>query len=122
MSTSALTTTRHVSRADVITDAPGRYAKQLLSHLGRKVDFVEAPAGTWTAHILAATARITVGDGVLVLHAEGTDAETVSRIEHALGNHLERFGQRKRLAVTWQRTRAADHPALTSSGNTGGAS
>jgi len=92
------------SRADVITDAPGRYAKQLLSHLGRKVEFVESPPGTWTAHILGSVARITVGDDVLILQAEGPDEESVGRIEHALGNHVERFGQRKELTVSWQRT------------------
>jgi len=67
------------SRADVATDAPARYAKQLLSHLGRKVDFAEGPAGTWTAHIIGSVARVIVGDGVLVLEAEGPDQESVAR-------------------------------------------
>lgn len=91
------------SRADVATDAPARYAKQLLSHLGRRVEFVEEQSGSWTAHVLGSVARITVGDNVLVLQAEGPDEESVARIEHALGNHLERFGQRKQLTVPWQR-------------------
>lgn len=29
----------HVYRADVVTDAPARYAKQLVAHLGRKIPF-----------------------------------------------------------------------------------
>ena len=91
------------SRADVVTDAPGRYAKQLVSHLGRKVEFVEEPAGTWTAHVGGSTARVTVGGDGLVLQAERSDEETVGRLEHALGSHLERFGQRRELTVTWQR-------------------
>ena len=95
------------SRAAVVTDAPLRYAKQLLSHLGRKVEFVEEPGSTWTAHVMGSVARITVGDGVLVLQAEGPDEESVARIEHALGNHLERFGQRKQLTVSWQRATTA---------------
>ncbi len=107
MTASDSTPTRLASRADVATDAPGRYAKQLLSHLSRKVEFVEEPAGTWTAQILGSLARITVGDDVLVLEAEGPDEQAVDRIEHALGNHLERFGQRKALAVTWQRAGTA---------------
>ena len=93
------------SRADVPTDVPGRYAKQLVSHLGRKVEFVE-DGGTWTAHVGGSIARITVGDGVLVLRAEAPDVEALQRLEHALGNHLERFGQRKELTVTWQRSTA----------------
>ena len=38
------------SRADVATTAPARYAKQLLSHLGRKVEFV-TEGNTHTATI-----------------------------------------------------------------------
>lgn len=94
------------SRAGVVTDAPGRYAKQLVSHLGRKVDFVQ-DGDMWTAHVAGAVARITVGDGVLVLQAEAPDAEGLSRLEGVLGNHLERFGQRHELAVIWQRSSAA---------------
>ena len=93
------------SRADVVTDAPARYAKQLVSHLGRKVEFVQ-DGDTWTAHLAGSVARITVGDGVLVLQAQASDVEGLSRLEGALGNHLERFGQRRELAVTWQRTTA----------------
>ena len=94
------------SRADVVTHAPGRYAKQLVSHLGRKVEFVHESSGagdSWTAHVAGSLARITVGDGVLVLQAEAPDAEGLARLEGALGNHLERFGQRRELTVTWQR-------------------
>jgi hypothetical protein len=93
------------SRADVVTDVPGRYAKQLVSHLGRKVQFLEQD-GTWTAHVLGSIARITVRDGVLVLEAEAPDSEGLARLEGALGNHLERFGQRRELTVTWQRSTA----------------
>jgi hypothetical protein len=95
------------SRADVITDAPARYAKQLVSHLGRKVEFVHEPSSAgdgWTARVAGSLARITVGDGVLVLQAEAPDPEGLARLEGALGNHLERFGQRHPLTVTWQRS------------------
>ena len=95
------------SRADVVTDAPGRYAKQLVSHLGRKVEFVQ-DGDTWTAHVAGAVARITVGQGVLVLQAEAPEPEGLARLEGALGNHLERFGQRRELTVTWQRSPATD--------------
>ena len=96
------------SRADVVTDVPARYAKQLLSHLGRKVEFVEDQPGSWTATVLGTVARITVGDGVLVLQAEGHEGGSVSRVEHALGDHLERFGQRNELVVTWRRGTSAE--------------
>ena len=100
-----MTRAQITSRAEVVTDAPGRYAKQLVSHLGRKLDFT-TEGSTSTAAIGDATARIVVGDGALTLIATGSDEDTVARVEHVLGSHLERFGQRNELSITWARTRA----------------
>ncbi len=93
------------SRADVTTDAPDRYAKQLVAHLGRKLEFTRAGA-TSTATIGAATGQIVVGDGVLTLVASGDEEDAVARVEHVLGSHLERFGQRNELTVAWTRTQS----------------
>lgn len=92
------------SRAQVATETPERYAKQLVSHLGRKVEF-SASGATSTATIGAATAQIVVGDGLLTLVAAGDDEVAVALVEQVLGNHLERFGQRNELTVTWMRNR-----------------
>lgn len=90
------------SRADVATDAAARYAEQLVSHLGRKVEFTtDGPVSTATIGV--ATATVAVGDGVLTLLASGEDEQAVAVVEHVLGSHLERFGQRHELAVSWQR-------------------
>ena len=109
------------SRADVATDAPGRYAKQLISHLGRKLPFagdaITAPA---TAVIGGATAGIVVGEGVLTLEAAGADEESVSRVEQVLGSHLERFAQREALAVQWVRTGGASIPTFGASPTSSG--
>ncbi len=91
------------SRADVPTDAPARYAKRLVSHLGRKAPFTEEADGAWTITVGDARGRIAVGDDVLSLHVEASDVETLDRLEHAFGSHLERFGARAGLTVTWQR-------------------
>ena len=91
------------SHADVRTDAPARYAKQLVSHLGRKAPFTEDPAGTWTITVGEARGRVAVGDDVLTLHVEASDAATRDRLEHAFGSHLERFGARAGLTVAWHR-------------------
>src|ERR687889_1017560 len=69
------------SRADVRTDAPERYAKQLVSHLGRKVEFVTDGA-TSTATFGDTTGQVVVGQGVLTLLVSGSDAEGVARVEH----------------------------------------
>ena len=95
-----------VSRAEVVTDAPGRYAKQLVAHLGRRLEFTTDGA-TSTAAIGSATGQIVIGDGVLTLVATGPDEDGVARAEHVLGSHLERFGQRNELVVTWTRATPA---------------
>ena len=91
------------SRADVVTDAPARYAKQLVSHLGRKEPFVTDGA-TSTVRWDMATASVVVGDGVLSLLAEAADEAGVALVEDVLGRHLERFGARDALAVSWTRS------------------
>jgi hypothetical protein len=85
------------ARADVRTDVPERYAKQLVSHLGRRTE--------WTTKGPTSTADIAsgrgVGEGVLTLRATAPDAETLDRVQDVLGRHLERFGQRNELVVVW---------------------
>ena len=98
-----MTATPLSSRADVPTDAPARYAKQLVAHLGRKVEFTTEGA-TSTATFGDTTGSVVVGDGVLTLLVSGTDADGVARVENVLGSHLERFAQRSELAVHWTRS------------------
>jgi uncharacterized protein len=86
------------ARADVVTDAPGRYAKQLVSHLGRRVDF--AVDGAVSAARFGA-GTVVVGDGVLTLLAEAPDPDSLALVQRVLGGHLERFGQRTELVVSW---------------------
>ena len=88
------------ARAEVRTGTPERYAKQLLSHLGRRTTWI-TDGDTSTAEIAGGTGQVVIGDGVLTLIAEAPDVETLSRVQHVLGSHLERFGQRTELAVTW---------------------
>jgi uncharacterized protein len=97
-----MTINQLTSRADVTTDAPDRYAKQLVAHLGRKISFT-TDGDTSTATFGDTTGQVVVGDGVLTLVASGPDADGVARVEHVLGSHLERFGQRAGLSVHWTR-------------------
>jgi hypothetical protein len=89
------------SIADVATDAAPRYAKQLASHLGRKVPVEELTDGGY---------RLTLGSGEgvleplpdrLLMRATAPDRESLTVIQDVLGSHLERFGLRNALAVTW---------------------
>jgi uncharacterized protein len=88
------------ARADVPTDAPERYAKQLVSHLGRRTGWTTEGA-TSRASIAGGTGIVEVGDGVLTLRAEAPDAESLATVQHVLGSHLERFGRQNELAVVW---------------------
>jgi hypothetical protein len=94
------------ARADVRTEAPARYAKQLVSHLGRRTTWT-TDGTTSTASIAAGTGRVVVGDGVLSLIAEAPDLPALARVQHVLGSHLERFAQRQEPAVTWVSDTAA---------------
>ena len=98
------------ARADVLTDAPARYAKQLVSHLGRKVEF-STDGDTHTATVGDSLAQIVVGDGRLTLRAAAQTEPDLARLKHALGDHLERFGQRVGLRVHWDEPEA-DEPRL----------
>lgn len=86
--------------ASVPTDSAERYAKQLASHLGRKAEVREEPEGR----------RVVLGDGscllvagpsALELRAEAASAESLERVRHVVGSHLERFGQRDTPSVAW---------------------
>jgi uncharacterized protein len=103
-------TTPLAARADVPTDAPARYAKQLVSHLGRRVEWTTEGLLS-TAPIAGGTGSVEVGDGVLVLRAQAPDAEALERVKDVLGRHLERFGQRNELVVTWAVDAAAEPSA-----------
>lgn len=97
------------SRADVSTDQPARYAKQLVSHLGHKLDFT-ADGSVSTAAVGSGIGQVVVGNGVLTLLAAGPDEASVATVEHVLGSHLLRFATREDLTVAWTRTTAQAPP------------
>jgi hypothetical protein len=46
--------------------------------------------------------RNTVEASALVMRADAEDAETLNRVKDVTGRHLERFGEKDGLVVTWQ--------------------
>lgn len=107
------------AHAAVLTSSPERYAKQLLSHLGRRTAWT-TDGDTSTAELAGGTGTVVVGDGVLTLIAEAPDAASLAQVQQVLARDLERFGQRQELTVTWVSDAApggsptpptpADHP------------
>jgi hypothetical protein len=91
---------RVTATASVATPTPERYAKQLASHLGRRLEVREETDGT----------RLVFdgGDCLLRSHPDSLEliataagSEQLDRVKNAVGSHLERFGQRNELQVSW---------------------
>src|SRR5689334_1712559 len=88
------------SRAEVATDAPERYAKQLASHLGHRVAVTETPERPVLAFD-AGRGTVAVADGAVVLEAVADSPAALATVQDVLGRHLERFGAKAQLVVTW---------------------
>jgi uncharacterized protein len=90
------------STSRVATDRGERYLKQLASHFGNKIEVEESPAGTVLKWGFGGTTTLTVADDALILLAAADDAGTLDRVKDVTGRHLERFGERDGLVVTWE--------------------
>jgi hypothetical protein len=88
--------------ARVSTERGERYRKQLASHFGNRIEVVEEPSGTVLKWGFGGTTTLTVEPGALVMQAEAEDAEALDRVKDVTGRHLERFGDKDGLVVTWQ--------------------
>jgi hypothetical protein len=89
------------SRAEVATDKPVPYMRQLCKHFGHKVD---APIGEDSGYIEFEFGRcdLQANAGTLTLELSAADTESHERMERVIGSHLERFGRRDNLSVAWQ--------------------
>jgi uncharacterized protein len=88
------------SRAEVPTSKPVAYMRQLCKHFGHKVD---ASYGEDSGHIQFDFGRceLHTSNGTLTLEVSAPDAESHERMERVIGSHLERFGRRDELSVSW---------------------
>jgi hypothetical protein len=89
------------SRAEVATDKPVAYMRQLCKHFGHKVD---ASFGDESGYIQFEFGRceLQANGQTLTLDVSAADGENHERMERVIGSHLERFGRRDNLSVTWQ--------------------
>jgi uncharacterized protein len=90
------------STARVVTDRGERYRKQLASHFGNRIEVTQAPDGTVLKWGFGGTTTLTVEADSLFMIAEAEDSETLDRVKDVTGRHLERFGEKDGLVVTWQ--------------------
>src|SRR3954449_4950694 len=89
------------SRAEVLTDVPERYAKQLVSHLGHRISVSETPEGSVLTFDGGGRGTVRVADGAIVLEAVAGSEQALATIQDVLGRHLERFGAKAQLVVVW---------------------
>jgi uncharacterized protein len=91
--------------AVVATASPARYAKQLLSHLGRKntVEPLDGDPDGGRLVFAYGTATLRPQDGTLLLEGAAEDEEGLAHVEDVVKRHLERFGARNELVVDWVR-------------------
>jgi hypothetical protein len=93
-----------LSIAVVPTDASARYGKQLLSHLGHTVrvePMPDQPAPAGRLVFAYGVGTVLPKPGELVLRATAADPESLAHVQDVLQRHLEKFGARKELVVTW---------------------
>ena len=91
------------SGADVATDRPARYGKQLVAHLGRRGggEWSEDAEQGWI-RFEAGRALVSCAPGTLRLRVEAA-GERLDQLEDVVGRHLVRFGAKDELAVRWTR-------------------
>ena len=92
--------TLYRTHATVATEAAARYAKQLASHLGRKAEIREEVGGPRVV-LTVGSCLLVAGDHALDLRADSATTDGLEQVQHVLGSHLERFGQREGLIVEW---------------------
>lgn len=97
-----MTTNNNTSTADVATEKPVPYMRQLCKHFGHRI---ETSYDETTGYIVFGDGRCDlqaiVDDGILRLTVSADSDENVERVREVVGSHLERFGRRDELAVSW---------------------
>lgn len=88
------------SSADVAIENPGRWRKQLGSHLGHKIT-VQSDDTTSTFNFDGGFGTVSDTASGLHLGAQAATADTLATIKDVLGRHLERFAQKLDVTVTW---------------------
>jgi uncharacterized protein len=93
-------TTTLSSQATVSTEKPVPYMRQLCKHFGHKVDAVCIDDSGYI-NFEAGRCDLRAGDGELLLTVTAETEENRERLRNVVGSHLERFGRRDELSVTW---------------------
>lgn len=91
----------HHGRAVVPTERAQRYAKQLASHLSRKLT-IDGEGEKYLIRFETGQCELECSADALTMSASAADPETLGRVQDVVGRHLEKFGVRDGLSVSWQ--------------------
>lgn len=94
---------RWTTRAEVATERPSPYLKQLCKHFRHKHPSISFDDRDATLPFPFGTCRMHAAGATLTLVGEAADRERLDYLERTMGGHLERFGRRDGLTVTWTR-------------------
>jgi hypothetical protein len=106
-----------IAEARVETEQPSRYLVQLCRHFNQEAEGKPHPDVQaqieWTdTHGVAdfgfGRCTMQTDHGALMLRAEAPDDENLERVENLVAEHLERFGSRDDLSVTWSPPQRAE--------------
>jgi hypothetical protein len=89
------------SESRVVTEKPTPYMKQLCKHFGHKVEVSFDDERGSIAFAMGRCELDATQPGVLVMRATAQDDEALERTRSVIGSHLERFGRRGELTVSW---------------------
>lgn len=89
------------SNAIVTTDKPVAYMRQLCKHFGHRVP-TSFDDNAGRIEFESGDCNLTAGTDELTLEVSAAESDQVQRLKDVVGRHLERFGRRDQLTVTWQ--------------------
>lgn len=96
-------TTNISSHAAVATTKPVAYMRQLCKHFGHKIETdYDETAGYIVFGDGRCDLQANVDRGSLDLTVSAESQESVERLRNVVGSHLERFGRRDQLSVSWR--------------------
>jgi caffeoyl-CoA O-methyltransferase len=96
------------STALVSTDRPARYAKQLVSHFGNKIEATQTPDGRATLAFSAGSCVVNPLSRHIELIAVAVDAGKLAEVQDVVARHLVRFATHDELHVEWSPPAGAD--------------
>jgi catechol 2,3-dioxygenase len=88
------------SRAAIRTAKPSPYLLQLAKHFRHKLD-VRFDERSAVIPFAFGTAELAAEPEELIIAAHAHTPADLARVEHVVGSHLERFGRRDELEVSW---------------------